>query len=185
MKRYRCYFCEILSEKVSQHHINGKGTAFEIEDQDNRPINFINLCTDCHDRVEAVCSKCADQGKCNNIKFKECWIFEEAIPPKYFRSFKQAIKDMFLSNEVREAKCPKCNSTNIARISIWRCTGIGAGKSAFKGIYNCKKCNNKFQRKLESSLERSNDNKQVSIEIENFHSYEDVLLEELGEVLNG
>lgn len=176
MRKHKCHFCETENSKVSQHHINGKGLALDIKERDNNPENLIYLCIPCHDRVEGICSKCADRESCNRIKFQECWIFEDAFPPKYFRTQKQAIIDSFLSGEVKEAKCPECRSSNIARISIWRYTGIYIDKPSFRAVYKCKKCKNKFQRRLEGYLERANDNKAVPIEIKNFHSYEEVLL---------
>jgi len=73
-----CWKCRRQgSQFYSTHHINRN-------QEDNRLINLINLCSKCHDLVQAICDKCSNQPICHIKRFQTCWRFEDAIPPIYF-----------------------------------------------------------------------------------------------------
>ena len=173
---YECYFCKEKVKAKNMHHINGLGFAVEPIERDNRPENLVSICPTCHDKVEAVCGKCVNRKKCNIHKFTDCWVYEDAIPPKHFKSSRQALIDMFSVDNFTETHCPDCKSSNIARISIWKSEGVYSGKPSFRAVYRCKNCNNKFLRKIEGLLERSLDNKRVPIEIKDYSTVDVIFL---------
>ena len=167
----KCALCS-KKGKWGVHHINGKGSVLPVEQRDNRKTNLIVLCNLCHDKVEAVCSKCFARNNCNNRKFKECWRFEDALPPINFKSREDIFVDSLNVKEIIresfEAKCPKCKSSKIARISIWDYDGVYKSDCNWIAIYKCKKCGYKFIRTLNSLSERAIDNDRIPIEIEDW-----------------
>lgn len=166
--RKKCKKCRRIAEKVSKHHIDGLGTHLPIEAQNNKSKNLINLCDDCHNQVEGVCSECGDREYCNTIKFKECWRFEDSIPPIHFISIEGKFIERTKNISVN-ARCSNCDSKRIKRISVWMYTLY---RREWGAIYNCKKCNNEFHRVFKSLIERDTDIKNIPIEVEKRYSVE-------------
>lgn len=75
----RCWRCRSKRMTGAVHHINGNHN-------DVRSFNEIGLCPDCHDTVQGICDKCANQSKCHIKMFQTCWRFEDALPPINFRA---------------------------------------------------------------------------------------------------
>jgi len=73
-----CARCDTPISRDNIHHINGNH-------EDDSAYNRIGLCGKCHDLVQGICDKCTNQGECHIKKFQECWHFEDALPPIYFR----------------------------------------------------------------------------------------------------
>jgi len=74
----QCWKCRTRKGTISFHHINGNHN-------DVRKFNLINLCSKCHDVVQGICDKCQNQRDCYGIRFCNCWRFEDALPPIYYR----------------------------------------------------------------------------------------------------
>ena len=75
--RQNCWKCSIEGVKTpteSLHHINGhfKGQT-------------IPLCKKHHDFIEGICGKCQEQETCWLEHFKQCWKYEDSVPPIHFR----------------------------------------------------------------------------------------------------
>jgi len=163
----QCFRCKRRGN-FNFHHIDGNGSQLPIEKQNNYPDNLITLCPSCHDIVEGICSKCFARNNCNKRKFKECWNFEDALPPIYFKTAEDVFIEGLDMKEGFNAKCPKCESTNLARISKWTYDGVYKHSNYWIALYKCRKCGQVFKRRLENELERALDNKKVSIEIEDW-----------------
>ena len=74
----QCWRCRTTSEPTGIHHIDGN--------HDNqKPQNLLRLCQKCHDFIQGICDKCASQKDCHIQKLQRCWMFENALPPIYFR----------------------------------------------------------------------------------------------------
>ena len=73
----KCWKCGTTIEDYSVHHINGNR-------EDNKPTNKISLCPRCHNIAEGICSKCQSHGCCHVRKFKDCWRFDDMLPPLYY-----------------------------------------------------------------------------------------------------
>jgi len=72
----RCWRCR-SSIRVALHHIKGNVEY-------KNPSDVISLCPKCHDLIQGICDKCADQIVCHVKKLQRCWAFDDALPPIYF-----------------------------------------------------------------------------------------------------
>jgi len=147
------------------HHIDGRGRRLPVEEQNNNKTNLIPLCPSCHDMVEGICSKCVHQSTCNIKKFKECWRFEDALPPINFKSVEDELFEQSEIGTSFNSNCPKCGSNKIKRISLWRYGSVYSGIPKWTAIYECNKCKYKFKRTMMSLLEQSIDIEKIPIEI--------------------
>lgn len=163
-----CYKCKKRGN-FQRHHIDGMGTQFPTEIQNNNENNLIILCPDCHDLVEGICAKCSKRSNCFDIMFKECWRFEDALPPIHFREDTESIIENLDNVFYQNRLCPKCNSNKIKRISKWFYDGVYKHTKNWIAIYKCIKCGYNFKRVFESLIERSIDNKNTTIEIDDWN----------------
>lgn len=164
----KCYKCK-NDGNFRNHHIDGRGSWLPLENQNNDKDNLIKLCPDCHNIVDGICSKCFRQENCNIRIFKECWNFEDALPPIHFRESSEYVMENLDNRYYEKAICPFCKSNKIKRISKWFYDGIYKQNKNWIAIYNCVKCNKNFIRSLESLYELSIDNKNTPIEINDWN----------------
>ena len=150
------------------HHIDGNGTQLSEEQQNNSNKNLITLCSDCHDIVEGICNQCFVREYCYDKKFKECWAFEDALPPIHFKTKKDIIIELQDSEESFKVNCPHCSSKRICRISKWSYDGVYKATTNYLAFYQCENCKKIFKRTLESGLERANDNSNIPIKIKDW-----------------
>jgi len=94
--------------KISKHHIKGH----------NKGDELISLCQKHHDLVEGICGNCQRQPNCFESLFKQCWRFEDALPPINFKP-KQIVT---IETDNFKLECPECDSNNIVRLSYWNKT---------------------------------------------------------------
>ena len=161
----QCFKCNKRGN-LTQHHIDGNGTHLPLEDQNNDPSNLITLCPSCHDIVEGVCNQCYQRDDCNRTRFMDCWRFEDAIPPLHFKTREEIFMEKYLYEETNLAKCPKCNSASITRISYWKYDGVYKENKNWIAIYECNKCKAQFRRTMTGFLEQMEDNKKIPIKIQ-------------------
>lgn len=164
----KCFKCKKRGN-FSYHHIDGMGSQLPIDKQNNNSSNLISLCPACHDIIEGICSKCFVRNNCNKNKFKECWGFEDSLPPIHFRTIEDIFEENLFIEKSYEAHCPKCGSDNIIRISKWTYDGVYKHSSNWIAIYRCSKCNKKFSRVLNNLCEKSIDIKKIPIEISDWN----------------
>lgn len=126
---WKCKNNDILNKKkVSKHHIQGHLKGLEIP-----------LCKTHHNLIEGICGKCQDQQDCWLKKFKQCWHFEDSLPPIFFRP-----KQISIDADAFEANCPKCKSSDIKRISLWKRTIL-----PLEAYWKCNKCQKIFSLSLD------------------------------------
>ena len=88
----QCWRCRTTKNYVGSHHINRNHN-------DSRSFNKIGLCKRCHDVIQGVCDKCSNQPDCHIKRFQQCWYFDDAIPPIYYRPYTDGrVKDPKLEN---------------------------------------------------------------------------------------
>jgi predicted amidophosphoribosyltransferase len=112
-----CWRCRIRNEYGSIHHINGNHN-------DDWLGNKVNLCLRCHDLVQGICDKCAIQSDCHFKHFANCWRFEDALPPIYFKpkdektSIESIDKEIMALREAREVPCVDCGKPHLRKFDI-------------------------------------------------------------------
>lgn len=79
-----CSRCGVPIGPDNVHHINGNH-------DDDSAHNKIGLCMKCHDFIQGICDKCSRQSECHVKRFRECWHFEDALPPIHFRSMNEQL----------------------------------------------------------------------------------------------
>ncbi len=72
-----CWRCRTKIGIINIHHIDG-------DFQNNVKFNQINLCAKCHNLIQGICDKCSNQANCHIKLFRECWYFEDNLPPIHF-----------------------------------------------------------------------------------------------------
>lgn len=164
----RCFKCK-KKNVFSIHHIDGNGSQLPEDEQNNSKENLIILCLDCHDLIEGICSQCFLRENCFDNKFKECWGFEDALPPIHFKRKEDFLIDSEKLEDSFTASCPKCNSNKIARISKWTYDGVYKSDNNYIALYKCKSCKFEFKRTLNGLYERAIDNLKVPIEIKDWN----------------
>lgn len=74
----KCWKCKKQINKINIHHVDGNH-------ENNNFNNKVYLCKKCHDLVQGICDKCEKLKSCRMAIFKECWSFDDAFPPIYFK----------------------------------------------------------------------------------------------------
>ena len=99
----QCWMCRTTKDEgIGIHHTNGNHS----ENRNNSLWNKINLCRKCHDLVQGICDKCANQNGCYVKKLQQCWAFSDALPPIFYR---ERMKEMegFMKDDLQTEKSSK------------------------------------------------------------------------------